>query len=984
MAEFNSLDQIFNMFTPTDLVGAVEPTLGSSVDKVDNALIALLKIIENSGRGVRSVEAMKTSLQDLATHKTDKKTGASLDAGIKLNDFLSFYSNLGFVEALGKDCLQAADPTKGNALTAIDKIEDILGPTFKSDPNFNYSILLSKSPFFHPNNRNTRRVEIFLNSMPATVVSQLVPFLDAEFQISRPIATKLQSPGLLKFLIGAADVKDGTDANDLMIAGHQINAKDKKGVEGELDFAGMEMFTTPQTLVNPQPNESVGAKGARYVPVQDPFRPFASLESVTISQPQFTVGVFAHKKCNMVIKLHDRSRLAEISDFIRPKVYTGVTIWMTYGWRAPVRNGENPYFDYINNNMLMREAYGIQNCSIAFDNIGQVTVNLELFTKGVSELQQLLISDTTEDAQAQIKRMQILSEKLNAALQAANLANIDGPSKEIRAFQVIQSAQSGELPPFNKADTQAAIAGLDKLLRIGGTTNPTAISNLKKVLNDIYGDSSAKQADAKLNFKERLDSTVTQTINKQFQEALTGKDPFLPVPGKTNVDAKLAKQVADFNKAPTTKVTKFKNSVVSFGKLFSVFALKTIVHAGIADEVQIFFYALNSQCGPVSSHSVAEFPVEMAVFLDQYREQCVQKGSDKMTLDDFLLLLRNSQFTDNRAIGYGLRSAYKPYDPASKDAVVEDKQGKGESMIAKSMLEYGTFKMPTIEMYVETSHESSSELGDNDVLEQLNYSARDAKVETAKDLKAKSSKRIMRFHIYDKQTDSNVAATSLAKAENTSGEPGFVQNPSTSTAKKLSGQTNTDPLNSVVEGQAKTFEAIPDSTGVSWVGSFDNQKIKDTVSKLMPTIIYGSNGTTIFNAALSSKADPLLTAANLTRGFSTRNDAAPNGSGELGIPLRVIPAQLTVNTLGCPLATMAQKFFIDFGTGTTLDNVYVVTGLSHTFSPGKFETSWTFAFHDAYGVFQDAPNITKRVKALLEKTDDAFIGKFNELIKSKK
>jgi len=82
-----------------------------------------------------------------------------------------------------------------------------------------------------------------------------------------------------------------------------------------------------------------------------------------------------------------------------------------------------------------------------------------------------------------------------------------------------------------------------------------------------------------------------------------------------------------------------------------------------------------------------------------------------------------------------------------------------------------------------------------------------------------------------------------------------------------------------------------------------------------------------------------------------------------------------MNTLGCPLATMGQKFFIDFGTGTTLDNVYVVTGLSHTFSPGKFETSWTFAFHDAYGVYQDAPNITEQVKDIVAKAAAADLGK---------
>ena len=979
MAEFNSLDQIFTMFTPVDLIGTVQPSLGSPLDKVDNALIALLRIIENSGRGVRSVVSMKKDLATLASHKADEKTGVQLDAAIDLSKFISFYSSEGFVKELGEDLQKAPDSSKNGERTKIDNINAILGHDFKPPENFSYSILLSKSPFFHPNNRNTRRIETFLNGMPATVASQLAPFMDVEFQTTRNPGTALQAPGLLKFLIGAAPINEsGTSPNDLMIQGHQKSGigKDKKEVEE--DFAGMEMFTSPQTLVNPQPNSSVGFHGSRYAPVADPFRPFASLESMTVSQPQFTVGMFAHKKCNMVIKLHDRSRLADISDFIRPKVYTGVTVWMTYGWRAPVRNGENPYFDYINNNMLMREAYGIQNCSIAFDNIGQVTINLELFTKGVSELKKILVSDTTSDSEALLKKLQDMGGQLQKALQALNLTERDGPSKEIRAFQVIESAVAGEMPNFSKPEIAAAINSLDRVLK-QGKGDVGKVKALKDALNDIYGTSTSKALESKLNVKERLASQITMTIQKLFKEVNEGRDPFLPVTGKDGVDAALAKTVDDFNRNKAVKVEKFQNSVVSFGKLFSTFAVRTIINSGAADELQIFFYNMNAHCGPISGHSVAEFPIEMAVFLDQYRELCVSRGGEKTTLDDFLLLLRNSQFTDNRAIGYGLRSTYKPYDSKQKEAQQkDDKSGNTDSILAHWTQQYGAFKQPTIEMYVETTHEAPSEQGDNDILQQLNYSVKDASVDTAKDLRDKSSTRIMRIHIYDKQTDSNTLATSLVKAKNSAGSLGFYQKAPTDVSKQTAG-TPSDQIAGLTDSLAKSIKAHDKSDDLVLPGdngSFStNQQIKDTVSKLMPTIMYGANGTTIFNAALSSKADPLLTAANLTRGFSTRNDSAPNGSGELGIPLRVIPAQLTMNTLGCPLATMGQKFFIDFGTGTTLDNVYVVTGLSHTFSPGKFETSWTFAFHDAYGVYQDAPNITEQVKDIVAKAAAADLGK---------
>ena len=88
-----------------------------------------------------------------------------------------------------------------------------------------------------------------------------------------------------------------------------------------------------------------------------------------------------------------------------------------------------------------------------------------------------------------------------------------------------------------------------------------------------------------------------------------------------------------------------------------------------------------------------------------------------------------------------------------------------------------------------------------------------------------------------------------------------------------------------------------------------------------------------------------------------------------GLPLKIIPAQLTLRTFGCPLLNYGQKFFIDFNTGTTLDNIYLITGMTHTFSPGKFETSLTMAFFDAYGKYEGAPQVTQFMKLHIKGTD---------------
>jgi hypothetical protein len=423
----------------------------------------------------------------------------------------------------------------------------------------------------------------------------------------------------------------------------------------------------------------------------------------------------------------------------------------------------------------------------------------------------------------------------------------------------------------------------------------------------------------------------------------------------------LVAEVKRFLKDPQTKVTDFHKQVVSFGKLLSVFALQSIISANIVDEIQVFFYSLNEQCGPVSSHSLAEFPIDMATFLDQYRDHIVRRGGERITLEEFLQLVINAQLLDNRAIGYGLRSFYEPYDPKNKSAqVAKDREKQFESALAAQTAKYGPFKKPAIEMYVETSHQRAVTEGESDILLQQAYSAKDATMKFDKDVQSNKLKRIMRIHLYDKQVNPHRAASQLLKDE--SGR-GFIEVPSTDYAKQFVFDKQ------LGDGffQQKVFEGVQQDvkTGKVKLTEFTNaRQVKDVVSKMVPTITFGSNGTTIIAANLTSKNEPLLSTVNMIRSNTVKNTAAPNGSGEGGIPLRVIPATLSLTTLGCPLATMAQIYLFDAGTGTSVDGLYIVTGLTHTLAGGKFETAWSMAFADGFGVFEGAPSIISLINSI--------------------
>jgi hypothetical protein len=115
------------------------------------------------------------------------------------------------------------------------------------------------------------------------------------------------------------------------------------------------------------------------------------------------------------------------------------------------------------------------------------------------------------------------------------------------------------------------------------------------------------------------------------------------------------------------------------------------------------------------------------------------------------------------------------------------------------------------------------------------------------------------------------------------------------------------------------------------------------------------------NIAVSSISDPALATINIIAADEASGEGAA-ATKKKGLPMIVTPTEVTADMLGCPLINFGQSVYIDFGTGTTIDNIYACTSVSHTFSPGEFSTSAKFVINvGAYGIY----NSTKRQLDLL-------------------
>jgi len=886
------LEDVFRALSPSDLAGAIDFRTGKQSELISALLIEAFLLTPVGG--VLSTPDLKSKIDSVAAKATDKQKS-------ELADILKLYTTAGYPSYAPRahKLARAADGSQIE-VDLLKTIPDCVGR--------NACVALIDAPYVHPSVRYADRAEMFLTAIPSHIMSRCVPQLDIEFRFDRPKYDKgAQAPGLLKFLLGASS--DATvGANKAMFDSQRTISGDR-----ELIAAGMEIFTSPQTLVSLEPS---GAS-SRYVSIIDPTRPMASLIGAEISVTP-TVGMFSYKKAKLSFVLHDRSRMTELSDFLKPEVYPKTSVIMTYGWSHP-DEPRNPYAEFINSQSSVRESYGIVNASYSFNADGSVKIDLELFTRGVSEIKTTKVSESTSSSVALYRKLVKLRNDITAYRIAKGLDAESGSLSEIRPLQILDGAERGSLSNFSTQELKDAISKLLKTIeqpdpKIDPASQRQLASELKQLPSDLVA------------FRK----SISAEIAEKFSQVRNGVDPFLPDQDKYP-DHPVSNFVSVRNAAPPAQVKKSEKKIASFAKVFTTFVMSSMLSADPAVDLQVFFYTFNPQAGPVASTNIGEFPVEMQVFIDQWKEHCERRGTENITIEEFTSVLAESTISDPRSVGYGLRSFYT-YD--SKAGFVEDptQTAKRESRTAELLGKYGVFKKPVIEIYVESAP-------------------------------SVNGAKITRIHVFDKQCHPYRAAGSFLRASD--GSSTFYE----VSRSKLKQAAETADANNVTLIKQLANQVINDASSNRQIDVSTNASIKSAIAATVPTIIYGTNCTSISSANLSSQHEALLSTVQMLRA-GKKNNTQPNGAGTGGLPLRIIPSTLQMSMLGCALIQLAQIWFVDFMTGTTVDNLYIVTQLAHSIQPGKFETQVTFGFADAYGALEGAPSVISAIQSMATSKQD--------------
>lgn len=892
---------------------------------------------------------------------------------------------------------------EGEGVTINGKPED---PDRAISPNL--SVVQIYPVAFGPGTQDTSALSLFLNAIPTIEFSRCVPFIDIVAITNSPPMShvnddggRVSTIGLAQFLIGADNVKF-SEGSGIMARSidadvftefkkkETANADPEAGEElpppvvPPLSTAGMEMFTSPQTLVNAdevhheadseafrKQNVLTGEDiestehpgGKRAAPIIDRFRPFMSMGGLSFNVAPGG-GMFAFKTASLKLTLHDRSRLAEIQPFIKPDAFGNSHLLIEYGWAHPeykvhdsLAERDKYLMGHFLGSLRCKEKYRIVNTSYSFDEVGQVEIDIKLSMMGANAVHQVKIGmggKVAESMAVMEKLTKAISEALKKAGGSGMAADAGGED-----FLTASSSTSGAMSM--KKETQEKIAKF--ISRNAKAAAGSPLKDLADKMTDLYGKNGKGGA------VKSVQDTVASEVKRKVSLLKKTPDPWF---------------VTLSTKDTKCSYPKF----VSLGKIVTTFLGLPIAATKQYDDVQFIFYSINDKASYLHGLNLASFPIDADDFELMFKEET--KNDPNLSLGRFVSFLNGNFLADQGNPAYGMTKIYGERDKEDlkkrkmnakfKDASQQEIQ-MAQNEILKHAYGQGeasdlVFKMPSIKMLVECV---PGKTPDEDT--------------GASSGEAPKAKNILRIHLYDRQATKYAAIGKMLEA---------MQGNATGQLTGLAGKLkhgNTSPSASEVADIAKganatvqeieqdfkdqaheefaalikkaldsnMLEAIPKEAGAALQtekGSLNVEEfakvrfrikggfpaLKNFIASNMPSVRYGAANSGIITANLQSMQNPQLATINMLRG-GQGGSTDPQGHRDAGVPLRVAPMELSIETMGCPLWRFGQQIFIDFGTGTTADNVYSVTGIDHSIGPGEFKSSVKMVQLNTFGKF---------------------------------
>ena len=783
------------------------------------------------------------------------------------------------------------------------------------------SIILVKMQDATLTNRFTSACSLLMGAIPSYEWSRAVPYLNVVLHTYRSPTNnenKVSAISLGRFLLGEKTIDpDTTEGRFIEAAGYQTEDGQSRTT------AGMELFVSPQTLVN----ADINSGGTLSTPAIDPFRPLISIKSFELSIISRKAGIEAYKSGKLNLLLHDRSRMADVADLLKPDSYALSDIMIEYGWSHPDGGaGSSNVFGQMINASRVREKYGVSNMQLSFLEGGQVDISLDVWTKGLNDLTTSKIAETASVSDGTRVIEKLIDE---ISTYREKIISTKGKRAEIFGPQVLNSvsdiSKSTQLPSELAAKINEMIQ--QKTQNKDSEPDP---EQLLAILDELLGP-SGNGSDGVLASPE---NSLVSAFDNKMSSLSNGNDPVFELLGSE-----------EDNNLRSVLGEDFESRYVSLGKLLTLFVSTPLMATGQYDEVQFLTYNFGQGAGAIRKENISCFPVKISDFKTYFTNYTNQRGQFNLSVDEFLKYMISNFLDDftNQAYGMSIEGLETKWDIEEgqiqnrvtlgeieeKGAVYDQIQTKMESWGIPN----GEFIPPQIKYFLESVPK---------------------RTDSAINLPGDDNYTILRIHVFDET------------ASRYSSYMRFLE----TLSNRHVGTADADDADiamykAAAEEKLGTFDTA--SSTFTFNDGITPQDIKNMVSSRVPYLRYGTSASGIIAANVQTKYESLLSTDHIQKVLQGDPTTAPGVDGGT-VPLRVFPAQIDLTTMGCPFFSIGQQFFVDMDTGTTIDNIYGVVEGSMIIEPGKFETTVRLSPMMAYGTYRSTVAVLKSTKAIIEKS----------------
>jgi hypothetical protein len=499
-------------------------------------------------------------------------------------------------------------------------------------------------------------------------------------------------------------------------------------------------------------------------------------------------------------------------------------------------------------------------------------------------------------------------------------------------------------------------------------------------------------------------------IKKRETQGIS-QSPDLPVNHSRNIE--------------TLKDQEISSERISLGSLMCSFVGSPMLSTGQFSEVQMIFYPINNKAGGARIHTTASLPLSSALVNSAFEklrnvdENTFNANFTASSIVDFfadLVLSDNSLYYGEITPGFdeidasSITQSAVISDDLSRKALLEKisstfenalddyNSEHGESLEEKNLEDsqkdaiaqryynkvieenradaiskiYSNDGLPKVDVnaivkpFITAKFETLPAINPNPILKsggnELNTLGKISNFLNGEDLGGSESgyydsSKILRIHVFD----TNV--TISAKAQ-------LVSDMIDNLGVKTAGESIIDGQGNGIGLEKELKSDIPGETSSAKISlpELSAHDLKAYVKRQFPSITYGA-----YNSVIRSLSVNSTTGDSIAQAFAIEAEVARREGrttkGERGnaadSEVTVFPANLKVEMLGIPFIAMGNQIYVDLGTNTDLDNVYMVNSVTHTISPGSFTTSCDLKLQNQGMVRNLRGDISKAIEKLV-------------------